>query len=182
MEDTVTIRDVMTREFVGVSESDLAVNTAQLIRDEGQGCAVVLRGQEVVGLVTEGDMLGLFLNGKDPSSATVSDVMHPGIVTVSDDLPVEEAASMLTRGNAGRLIVLEGAEPIGIVTEGDLVTASVLGHLGSGDETDAEPNLSDADPLDTEYSNQSICEVCGSLTRDLANVNGQLVCPDCRDI
>ncbi|MFC6732952.1 MULTISPECIES: cyclic nucleotide-binding/CBS domain-containing protein [unclassified Haladaptatus] len=182
MEDTVTIRDVMTREFIGVSESDSAVNTAHLLREEGQGCAVVLRGQEAVGLVTEGDMLALFLNGANPEKATVSDVMHPGIVTVGDDMSLEEAAGMLTRGDAGRLVVLENEKPVGIVTEKDLVTASILGHLGLSEETEIEPNISEVDQLDTEYSNQSICEVCGSLTRDLVNVNGQLVCTDCRDI
>jgi formylmethanofuran dehydrogenase subunit E len=40
----------------------------------------------------------------------------------------------------------------------------------------------EAESRDPEYSDQSICEVCGTLARELANVNGQLVCQDCREM
>jgi formylmethanofuran dehydrogenase subunit E len=35
---------------------------------------------------------------------------------------------------------------------------------------------------DLAVSDQSICQECGALARDLSEVDGQLLCADCRDV
>ena len=52
MNENVTVREVMEREFVGVSESDGVLETSELLLREGSDLAVVLRGSEPVGVVT----------------------------------------------------------------------------------------------------------------------------------
>ena len=37
MEGEVTVRDVMTREYVGVSESDTVLGAVRLMNEEGTG-------------------------------------------------------------------------------------------------------------------------------------------------
>ncbi|MFC7046249.1 hypothetical protein ACFQH6_13255 [Halobacteriaceae archaeon GCM10025711] len=65
----------------------------------------------------------------------------------------------------------------------DVVTASAS-LAATPEQAPQEPVEQQAAAVagDGEYSNQSICEICGSLTRELSNFNGQLICSDCLEV
>jgi len=44
MRTDTTVRDVMHREFLGVSESDALADAAALLVEEGTDCLIVVRG------------------------------------------------------------------------------------------------------------------------------------------
>ena len=187
MDGTATVRDVMDRAFVGVSESDTVTETAELLLSEGADGAVVLRGDEPVGVVTERDALqGLVGEAADQS---VREVMTEEVPTVRPDETISDAATEMTSLSTQRVIVTDGSRPVGLLSEHDLITASpfppkpdvteepesaVVGHHDDRAEMSA--------PADQGYEDQSICEACGALARDLSQFNGQLLCADCRDI
>ncbi|WP_433623430.1 CBS domain-containing protein [Halomicrococcus sp. NG-SE-24] len=190
MEGEVTVRDVMTREYVGVSESDTVLGAVQLMQSEGVGSVVVLRGSEPVGIMTESDVLDLVAEERDPASTTVSEVMTSPVVTTGADRSLADAAGTMTHQEIRRIVVTEDEELVGVLTERDVISAStspssINSHQGHEptETAGATPveRPANTDGGDTEYANQSICEVCGSLTHALTNVNGQLVCSDCRD-
>ncbi len=56
---------------------------------------------------------------------TVQDIMTRDLVTVSPDLPVREAARIMTERRVGALPVVDGGALVGIVTEGDLIMQDV---------------------------------------------------------
>lgn len=195
MNADVTVREVMDREYVGVSESDDLVDTAELLLRQDTDTAVVLRGTEPVGVLTCRDVLGLLVEGPDPQSAAVADAMTESVPTVPPAFSLEEAADMMSAQTARRLVVQEtgGGEPLGIITEHDVLATRPYGRTREERQTAAEPadpdatatamRAGDADRDTTEgFQDQSICEGCGTLTSDLASFNGQLLCPDCRDI
>lgn len=197
MERDVTVREVMNREYVGVSESDDLVETVELLLREEADTAVVLRGSKPVGVLTPRDVLALLVEGPDPQDAAVGEAMTASIPTVSPDERLSVAADQMSTREARRLVVTDGngAEPVGIITEHDLLATRPYSRSR---ETSAEAQDREAaqsldagtTALATEarteaqetFEDQGICEVCGTLTTNLASFNGQLLCADCRDM
>lgn len=196
MDTDIPIRDVMTREFVGVSESDTVLSTARLMLDEDTDCAVVLRGSEPVGMVTERDVLAMLVDGDEPDidGATVMEAMNGSVASIPSNRDLSEAIDRLSTAAVDRLLVIENGsnEPIGLLTHRDVAT--VVTHSLRWRATPYEDTGADADESRSEFGEfgtaegapmdamQSVCEVCGSLSQSLMNVDGQLVCPDCRDV
>ncbi|UPV74419.1 CBS domain-containing protein [Halorussus limi] len=209
MEGEVTVRDVMTREYVGVSESDTVLGAVRLMDEEGTGCVVVLRGSDPVGIMTESDVLSLVAEEGAPAETEVSSVMSEPVVSVDAERELSDAAGTMSREDIRRLLVTDGDELVGVLSERDVISASAslsavpsfhgdspaeVSGRGpmSDDRVGGEPMTGDrpAEPTGTvgengdrrEYSDRSICETCGTLSRELANVNGQLICADCREV
>lgn len=105
---------------------------------------VVDRKGRLVGIVTEKDLLHA-----SPSSATslsvwelnyllskitIEEVMTRQVVTVREDIPIEEAARLMVDNHAGGLPVMRGEEVVGIITETDLfkVFLELLGAREAG--------------------------------------------------
>ena len=183
------IRDVMTREYVGVSESDSVLGAVRLMRDERAGSVVVLRGQEPVGILTEWDVLGVVADEMNPEGTPVSEVMSKPVLTMSGDRSLADAAGTMSNEGIRRLLVVDGADEVaGVLTERDIITASA--SLGTVPTTDSgmrsaellAETAANGTGQATEYSSQSICEGCGSLSRNLTDFNGQLICADCLDV
>lgn len=187
----VTVREVMNREYVGVSESDDLVETVELLLREDAEMAVVQRGSDCVGVLTERDVLAALVEGPPPDESTVGDVMTESVQTIPPDTTVEGAASEMSTRSAGRLVVTNGDEPLGIVTERDLLVSRDLRTGESpADATRREavtametaaPGV-EGDTTEERFQDQSICERCGTLASDLASFNGQVLCPECRDL
>lgn len=178
-----TIREVMTRDYVGVSESDDLLEAARLLREEGTDGAVVVRGNEPVGTLQIDAILDHVLD--DTTGETVRNAMTEPVECIDPDQPIEVAADRLVGIDGSLLVVTDGsADAIGVVTAVDLVRAMALGREPDQGGTETfEPNRTDtADATTDEYANQGICERCGALTSDLVSFNGQLLCNDCRDI
>jgi len=194
MESDVTIREVMSREYVGVSESDSVLGTVQLMRDEESACVIVLRGSEPVGIVTEWDVLGLIADERDPGGTEIADVMSSPVVTVDPDRGLSEAAETMAREGIRNLLVTENDDIVGVLTQRDVIaaTGSMARSTNSAQATtpgtEPEPRASSANPARqgpgerVGFERQGICEVCGALSHSLVEENGQLVCADCRGV
>jgi len=196
MDADMTIRDVMSREFVGVSESDPVAETVRLMLAEDADCAVVLRGDDPVGMLTDRDVLSMVLDGRDVREATVADAMSDRTASVRSDRDLEVAIDRLSVANTARLVVIENGsdQPIGLLTHRDIATAVAHSLRPRGESYDTDEELTvDTGGFEqfegesnagrtTDDTFQSICESCGSLSRSLSAVDGQLLCQDCRDV
>ncbi|MFW6321117.1 MAG: cyclic nucleotide-binding/CBS domain-containing protein [Halohasta sp.] len=187
MRNGITVRDVMNREFVGVSEADSLADAAELMVSEAAEAVVVLRGAEPIGSLSTSTAMAAMLEG-DPDDRTVGEVMEPPVPTVRPDAALADATRHLIARSASHLLVVGDDGVAGMVTERDLLAASetVEPARSPGEEAEAvdrqpaDPEAIEAE-VSPETSMQSVCEVCGSLTPELSSVNGQLVCPDCTD-
>ncbi|ELY85709.1 CBS domain-containing protein [Natrialba taiwanensis] len=208
MESELSVRDVLTTEYVGVSESDTVQDAVTLMREEHTGCVLVVRGANPVGIMTEWDVLGLVAAGRDPAETTVGEAMTTPVITIEPARSVTDAATIMARENIRNLVVERDTELRGVVTQRDVIAAA-----GSFQATMTPPRTTDPESsavadqdrgderlaattprgeLDTqtqlqpnggdEYSTQGVCESCGSLADELWDANGQLVCTDCRTV
>jgi len=217
MDNDVTVRTVITGEYVGVSESDTVQGVVELMRQDRTSSALVLRGSDPVGIVTEWDVLGMVADGEDPGSTPVFAVMSSPVVSVDGEAPLVDAASIMSNENVRNLLVENErtGETIGVLTDRDVIAAVASLHktgqrpetgelVGESPESEpmGEPStnagtvLRDRRETPTDvaaggptgngepdaYVNQGVCERCSTLTDDLQEINGELVCADCREM
>ena len=148
-----TVRDIMTADPVTVRPDTSVTAAARLMVDRGLGALPVVKDRELVGLVTEGDLIMKdvkleyptyihLLDGfimyppstsrfehelKKAVAATVGDVMTAEPHTVQADTTVEDVATLLVERDVSRLPVLDGDELVGIVTKSDVLRAMIGG-------------------------------------------------------
>ncbi|MXV62287.1 CBS domain-containing protein [Natronorubrum sp. JWXQ-INN-674] len=204
MESELSVRDVLTNEYVGVSESDTVRGAVSLMREERASCVLVVRGSEPVGIMTEWDVLGVVDDAHDPGETTVGDVMTSPVITFDPNRSLTDAANTMARENI-RNVVVEGDDGVlGLVTQRDVIAAagsfqatmtptrSNTPPIEQDRPADERAIQSAASPEDVEtqvlpnggdeYTTQGVCEACGSLADSLWDANGQLVCADCRTV
>jgi signal-transduction protein with cAMP-binding, CBS, and nucleotidyltransferase domain len=176
----------MRRTYVGVSEGDSVAGAARLMNEDGVESAVVIRGPDPIGMLTAGDVMGVIADGGDPETTAVDAAMRRPVASVAPGDGLEKAIGAMADHDVHRLAVVSEGSLVGTVTEHDIVTVpssfSSTGTAESTGEDDPVPERTNRDPgpgSDT-YTIQSVCEVCGSLSRSLDPHNGQLVCEDCR--
>jgi CBS domain-containing protein len=205
MRTDTTVRDVMHREFLGVSESDPLAEAAALLVDEGTNCLVVLRGGEPVGRLGCRDALGALLDAGslDADGLTVGSVMGPPLPTVAPDDALAAVEERLISEGTDRVVAVDDGAAVGVVTAEDALAAGAP-RTGNGahdvvvDERAVEDNRAadasmtgtndDIDPAvpsstdASESSTQGVCESCGALAPALVTANGRAVCPECREV
>lgn len=105
---------------VGPGHSLRAV--AQLMSERRVGAAVVLDPEgNGPGIITERDILVSVGAGQDPALESVDAHLTRDVVFAAPDWSLEEAASAMVRGDFRHLIVLDGAETVGILSVRDIV-------------------------------------------------------------
>lgn len=191
MNETVTVREVMNREYVGASESDDLLETTELLVREDEDLALVMRGNEPIGVVTPKDILGHVVSAADPESATVGDAMTEAIPSVTPETSLPEARDRMAAWESRWLLVTDDGDPQGTVTEHDILSTARLDGEGTTepdrDHAVATPGQGAmagerASASEDSFEEQGICSACGTFTRELASFNGQLLCTDCRDV
>ena len=201
----VTARDVMSRAFAGVSEGDDVDDVRELLIEERVDDVLVLRGDDPVGHVSAHDVLRALGTGAEGEPASVESIMRPAPDPIDAESDLADVLARLASSDVDRLPVTNGdAALVGVITESDVIAAAsnvvseprAASVGGPEPVSDAEENAmagagqpavarggSDApDAASEEFSNQSVCESCGVLSPDLQVVNGQALCPDCRDV
>lgn len=161
-----------------------------LIREEQQPI-LVLRGNDPVGVATDRDVLAYIVDGGDPETATVGDVMRESVPTVDPDARLPEARDRMAARSAEFLLITDDGEPLGTLTEHDILSTARL-ESESTDVVEQTPQVATTgqgattdgmqSAAEDSFDEQGICSACSTFTRDLASFNGQLLCADCRDV
>lgn len=193
MESDLSVRDVLTKTYVGVSESDTVLGAVQLMREERSGYVLAMRGPNPVGIMTEWDVLGLVADGQDPAKTTVEAIMSAPVLSIEPDRSLTDAADLMAKDNIRNLVVRDDSGLQGVLTQRDVIAAagSFQGATGVSREAFSAPPAQVAQGGSAgevlanggdEYTRQGVCEDCGSLADSLWEVNGKVVCTDCRSV
>ncbi|QKG25315.1 CBS domain-containing protein [Actinomadura verrucosospora] len=115
------VRDIMTGSPTSVSPELDIVTVARAMRDEDIGAVLVAEGDDLLGLVTDRDLVirGLAAGG-DPAQARIGGLASSVTATIGPDDSLDKAAQLMRERSVRRLPVLEDGRPIGIVSIGDL--------------------------------------------------------------
>ena len=109
---------------IGPDEPVLAA--VQSMADRYIGALLVMRGDELVGIVSERDYARkIVLKGRSSSGTPVRDIMTSPVISVSPADTVDTCMRLCTDSRVRHLPVVEGGKVIGVVSIGDLVKAVI---------------------------------------------------------
>lgn len=124
------VRDVMTRGVITVSfDTPVSKITKLLVEGDISGVAVTAPDDEVVGVVSEIDIIKVF--DQDWDKLTAEDVMSTFVRTIDPETTIKKAADIMRDLNIHRLLILHRAPgrsydvPVGILSASDILRASV---------------------------------------------------------
>jgi CBS domain-containing protein len=116
------VHEGMSRTVLTVGPGHSLQAVARLMSERKVGAAVVMDPDgNGPAIITERDILVSIGGGQDPSAETVAEHLTRDVVYAAPDWSLEEAAAAMVRGGFRHLIVLEGAETIGILSVRDIV-------------------------------------------------------------
>jgi CBS domain-containing protein len=136
-----TVADVMTRQVTTMEATATLEKAAEVMRAQAIGDVVVAENDQVLGLVTDRDIVvRAVAEGLDPTATTLGAVVSRDVITVTPDDSMHTAALLMRDRAVRRLLVLtENGSLAGILSIGDLAAEidpeSVLGGI-----SDATPN------------------------------------------
>lgn len=133
---TLTVRQIMEGSVFTVSPETSGITIAEIMTERNFGAVpIVERDSTLVGLVSEFDLLRVIDEGKDLRHIMAEDMMTRNVVTVTEDMPVQDFIKLLQRQHLIRTPVVKGKTLVGIATRRDAVFAYVKAtarHWGSG--------------------------------------------------
>jgi CBS domain-containing protein len=105
---------------------------AQRLAEDSVGAVPVCDADgRLRGLVTDRDVVvEVVAPGKDPQQTSVGDLVGDEAVTIGADDSVEEAIGTMKRHKVRRLPVIDGDEPVGIISQADLARACPPEQVG----------------------------------------------------
>jgi len=122
-----TVRDIMETETVTVTLKDNIYEVALKMAQHDIGFIPVVEGKQLIGVVTDRDLVVRGYAQKHSGSTAVKEVMSDQqVVSVPPNTTIDEAARLMAKHQIRRLPIVENNELVGVVAIGDLAVRSSL--------------------------------------------------------
>ncbi|MFE6284641.1 cyclic nucleotide-binding/CBS domain-containing protein [Streptomyces sp. NPDC057877] len=116
------VRDAMSTVVLTIGPTHTLRQAAALMSARGVGAAVVHDPDaDGIGILTERDILNSVGRGEDPDAEPADGHTTTDVVFAAPAWTLEEAARAMTHGGFRHLIVLDGNEPVGVVSVRDII-------------------------------------------------------------
>ena len=136
------VRDFMKTNVITVDINTPAMESLETMKENNIKRLPIMKKGKFVGLVTrsmirdaspsQATSLSVYELNYLISRMTVGDIMVKDPITISPDIPVEEAIWLGTKHSIGAFPVVENDKLVGIITESD-ISGIVINALGVGD-------------------------------------------------
>jgi CBS domain-containing protein len=125
------VSEVMTRAAVTESPADSLRDAASRMWKQQTGSLLVMEGDELLGIVTERDLMKAVARGADLDNTPVSAVMTRTVLTVAPDTSLHQAARHMATRWIRHLPIVADGQVVGMVSQRDLCW--VLAALGAAE-------------------------------------------------
>lgn len=119
-----TIQKYMTTSPHTIGADQMLAHAHAMLRELGIRHLPVLRGGQLVGMLTERDLaLVESLKDVDAAKVSVEDAMSQEVYTVSPDAGLDEVVGEMASKKFGSAVVMQNGKVVGIFTTVDVCTA-----------------------------------------------------------
>jgi CBS domain-containing protein len=137
------VSEIMTKAAVIDAVDDTLRAAARKMWEQQTGSLLVMDGDDLVGILTERDVLRAVATGSSLEETRISQVMTKDLVTVGPGTSLREAAKIMADRWIRHLPVIDGGAVVGVISQRDL--AGVL--AGALNEPESLQRLVDASEL-----------------------------------
>jgi len=179
MSREVIVKEAMKTNLAIVKPEISVLEAAKIMKKRKIGNVIVVQKDQAIGILTESDIIKkVVAAGKNAEKVKIKEVMSTPVIITEPYCSLEDAMKIMGKCNVRRLPVIEDDKLIGIITQKDISIISPILHEISREWYDI--TVRD----ETYYKKQVFsgkCEDCGTLSANLKNVEGRLLCDDCID-
>ncbi|MGH7183532.1 MAG: CBS domain-containing protein [Nitrospiraceae bacterium] len=109
-------------KFVTVERDTNAQMAARIMRDRGIGSLFVTNGKEIIGILTDTDMVRrVVATGADTQKTTVEQIMSAPILTIDENKTLLDANDLMAQTHIRHLGVTQDGKLAGMISVRDLV-------------------------------------------------------------
>jgi CBS domain-containing protein len=113
----VKVRDAMTEHVLTITPGRTLRDAARFMTEHTVGAAVIMDPEQPgPGIITERDIVRSLGSGEDPDSATVGEHLTSRATFADAEWDLQEAADAMDRGGFRHLVVVQGADVVGIIS------------------------------------------------------------------
>lgn len=117
------LREIMTKDVEVLHPDDTIRTAAQKMRDRDVGFLPVLEGGELIGVITDRDLvIRIVADGVNSKAMIGRDILTSPVIYCFDDQEVDSAAQLMQMHQIRRVVVLDhkNGSIVGVVSLGDL--------------------------------------------------------------
>ncbi len=113
---------VLREKFVSIERDTDAQTAARIMRDRGIGSLFVTNGKDIIGILTDTDMVRrVVATGVDTHTTTAEQIMSAPIMTIEEDKTVLDANDLMAKTHIRHLGVTQGGKLVGMISVRDIV-------------------------------------------------------------
>src|SRR6187200_3324280 len=111
-----TLGEIVKPTFITVAPEDTLGEVAERMSAQNVGAVIVKDFGRLIGILTERDLLKAMAARVHTSEARVRQWMTPDPITITPEVPLDEAAQIMLDNNFRHLPVMDGSAVIGYVS------------------------------------------------------------------
>jgi CBS domain-containing protein len=115
--------DIMTKNPCFCSSNDSLADVAKAMRDHDCGAVPIVDNGRAIGIVTDRDLVIRGLASGTNSAAMVGEIATKKLCSVRADDDVKEIQRVMSDNQVRRVLVMDGDNCVGIVSQADLARA-----------------------------------------------------------
>ena len=126
------VGDAMSSPVITVNVENNVKDSATLMTERGTGSLIIVDNGKPVGIVTKRDIIKRVVSeGKDPSITKIKEIMSSPLITTNRKTGILSAMRILREHHISQMLVLDGEEMVGVISERDLIKAVSYASLAS---------------------------------------------------
>ena len=126
------VADIMSSPAVTLDGDVCVKDAAILMTDRQIGSIVITESGQPLGIVTERDMIERIVSPcRDPCETKIREVMSTPLITILKETSILSAMRKMRENYISRLVVMDDATLLGIVSERDIIRAVSIASLTS---------------------------------------------------
>ena len=118
----ITVIDAMSKNPIYISPNDNVLESTKLMLEKHVGSLLVKEKENLLGILTERDLVRMISLGIDPRTTKVRQIMTTKIVTITPEKDIYDAIVLMNKENLRRLPVTVNGRVIGLITLRDILT------------------------------------------------------------